>query len=103
MNKTDVLEKALYLIGTELVYLATPLNALLSSMGYVITPIDDKEEKESVNQDGAKCENCNYTLAQVAHTCPYKEDICGDYETICNCCDYCKIACGEYLILSDSF
>ena len=55
----------------------------------------NKVEKESVNQDGAKCENCNYTHAQVSHTCPYKEDICGDYETFCNCCNDCKIACGE--------
>lgn len=28
------------------------------------------------------------------HTCPYAEDIAGDYETLCNCCDNCQGECA---------
>ncbi len=27
------------------------------------------------------------------HACPYKEDVHGDIETACNCCDKCKQNC----------
>lgn len=32
---------------------------------------------------------------QDEHTCPYAEDIAGDSESLCNCCDYCTIQCAQ--------
>lgn len=29
-----------------------------------------------------------------SHTCPFKEEINGDSETECNCCDDCKHQCA---------
>ena len=29
------------------------------------------------------------------HTCPYKEDINDDSETICNCCSVCRKNCAD--------
>jgi hypothetical protein len=40
-----------------------------------------------------KCQQCKIDPGTDAHTCPYKEDIKGDYETKCNCCDDCKRQC----------
>lgn len=37
---------------------------------------------------------CNPNLAD-EHTCPYKEDIDGDYETLCSCCDFCIRNCMD--------
>lgn len=28
------------------------------------------------------------------HTCPYSEDIDGDFETLCTCCDRCSDECA---------
>lgn len=28
------------------------------------------------------------------HTCPYSEDINGNYETLCNCCSECSNQCA---------
>jgi hypothetical protein len=27
------------------------------------------------------------------HTCPYREDVNGDYDTLCHCCSYCQRQC----------
>jgi len=32
-------------------------------------------------------------VAAKAHICPYAEDINGDSETLCNCCDTCVDYC----------
>jgi hypothetical protein len=29
-----------------------------------------------------------------SHTCPFAEDIHGDSESLCNCCDYCTHECA---------
>jgi hypothetical protein len=29
------------------------------------------------------------------HTCPYDEDINGDSESMCHCCDYCGNQCAQ--------
>lgn len=31
--------------------------------------------------------------AEEEHTCPYSEDIAGDFETLCNCCVECQNSC----------
>jgi hypothetical protein len=41
-----------------------------------------------------KCQNCAKNPAQLKHTCPYAEEICGDRETLCNCCDDCTYQCA---------
>ena len=28
------------------------------------------------------------------HTCPYQEDVNGDSESLCNCCDECTQECA---------
>lgn len=57
---------------------------------------------------GNNIEQCNYldgimppyntnckcgNPAEDLHTCPYSEDIYGDSETLCNCCDDCEHNC----------
>ena len=40
------------------------------------------------------CENCGKQPAEELHTCPYKEDIDGDYISLCNCCEDCQYLCS---------
>jgi hypothetical protein len=43
-----------------------------------------------------RCESCNKHFSSTTlHTCPYKEDIDGDYNTLCNCCDVCLGNCTD--------
>lgn len=44
-----------------------------------------------LNDPENKCECGNETSS--LHSCPYKIDIYGDYETQCNCCEYCRSEC----------
>lgn len=47
--------------------------------------------KEDNVEDICKCGND----ADDLHTCPYKEDINGDYESLCNCCSACRNECAK--------
>lgn len=42
--------------------------------------------------DDVKCE-CGDN-AQPRHSCPYREEIRDDWETLCNCCDSCTRECA---------
>lgn len=44
--------------------------------------------------DNEKCQQCGRPVSGEAHTCPYKEDIHDDSETLCNCCDDCAYECA---------
>lgn len=37
--------------------------------------------------------SCSNLKTKEPHTCPYAEEIGGDYETLCNCCDDCQGEC----------
>lgn len=39
------------------------------------------------------CESCKGPTDPVKYTCPYQEDVNGNYETLCNCCDSCQQNC----------
>lgn len=41
-------------------------------------------------ENGTKCDN----PAQAAHPCPFREDILGDEDTQCTCCDDCAHECA---------
>ena len=41
-----------------------------------------------------KCQQCGRNDANKVHTCPYQEDINGDYRSLCNCCDDCTNECA---------
>ena len=41
-----------------------------------------------------KCQSCKKNPAQPKHTCPYAEEIGGDSESMCNCCDDCTYQCA---------
>tara|TARA_R110000868_G_scaffold403104_1_gene679989 strand:- start:289 stop:486 length:198 start_codon:yes stop_codon:yes gene_type:complete len=43
--------------------------------------------------DSGKCSVCKINEAQSKHTCPYKEDIYNDIDSLCNCCSNCKHEC----------
>ena len=45
----------------------------------------DKEEK--------MCK-CGKNPAEEPHTCPYAEEIGGDSETLCTCCEDCRYECA---------
>ena len=38
---------------------------------------------------------CTAFEACAPHTCPYAEEIAGDYETLCTCCDECETQCCQ--------
>lgn len=44
---------------------------------------------------GDKCQMCKQNHAEELHSCPYAEDINGDYDTLCNCCHECSRQCAE--------
>lgn len=53
-------------------------------------PDDHLDEQPPVTE---LCPHCNINPALPPHTCPYKEEINGDYE-ICTCCDDCAQRCA---------
>jgi len=44
--------------------------------------------------DERACQGCGGAAAEHEHTCPYNEDIHGDYVTTCNCCEGCQRECA---------
>ena len=40
------------------------------------------------------CPRCGKRPAQPPHTCPYAEEIHGDRETLCECCEECEKQCA---------
>ena len=42
------------------------------------------------------CDVDNYcdNEPKAPHTCPYREDVYGDYTTKCTCCDECRKQCA---------
>jgi hypothetical protein len=40
-----------------------------------------------------RCECCNDLVTGKMHICPFREDIHGDSETLCNCCGDCEHQC----------
>lgn len=48
-----------------------------------------------MDQDDALCD-CDTQVGKITpHTCPYREDIYDDRETLCRCCPYCRAQCAE--------
>lgn len=41
-----------------------------------------------------KVDKCTCADGGDEHTCPYAEEIHNDYESLCNCCDYCQQQCA---------
>lgn len=48
--------------------------------------------KEVVVDDGSHCVCGKCEIEE--HTCPFGEEIHGDYESLCNCCAYCCQQCA---------
>ncbi len=48
-------------------------------------------EEDEILQGLCRCGSQGEDL----HTCPYSEDISGDYETLCNCCSECQYQCCQ--------
>ena len=42
-------------------------------------------------QDKCKCGHDGSPM----HTCPYKEDVNDDKESLCNCCRVCELNCRD--------
>lgn len=40
------------------------------------------------------CEHCHRGEVQGENTCPYKEEINGDSESLCTCCEDCRYNCA---------
>lgn len=45
--------------------------------------------------DPELCEVCHVNPAEPPHTCPYAEDIGGDSDTLCTCCQDCEGECAQ--------
>lgn len=41
-----------------------------------------------------KCSKCKVNDAQLEHTCPYKEEMRDDSDSLCDCCDDCAHECA---------
>jgi len=41
------------------------------------------------------CERCEKNPTSDPHTCPYAEDVDGDSEFTCTCCDACTYECAN--------
>lgn len=41
------------------------------------------------------CDKCGENASNDKHTCPYKEDVFRNDESLCNCCDECTYECFE--------
>jgi len=50
------------------------------------TPIKEVEEEKMCK--------CRKNPAAEPHTCPYAEEINGDSETLCTCCEDCQYECA---------
>ena len=50
------------------------------------------ENKEVIVDDGSKCVCGSDGLEE--HSCPFSEEIHGDYDSVCNCCSYCTHQCA---------
>jgi len=55
-----------------------------------VAPPENKEEPKNMCGGYGNCQNA----AQGDHTCPFSEEIHGDCETTCNCCDDCQHECA---------
>lgn len=51
------------------------------------------EHIERLKAQESKCQKCG-NKAQPMHPCPYRSDIDGDNETMCNCCEECQHECA---------
>lgn len=47
-----------------------------------------------MSEDVTLCRRCKSNTAKESHGCPYAEDIGGDYDTKCDCCDDCEHQCA---------
>lgn len=52
-----------------------------------------EEALNSSNNQKSTCSNCGKNPADEQHICPYRQDIDGDEETLCNCCISCTNEC----------
>jgi hypothetical protein len=41
-----------------------------------------------------KC-TCETEYGEYEHTCPFSEEINGDSESLCTCCEYCTHQCAQ--------
>jgi hypothetical protein len=56
-----------------------------------VEPEETKPEEATPEDSRCAC-GC---AGDLAHPCPYKEEICGDSETLCVCCGHCWWACAD--------
>jgi len=40
-----------------------------------------------------KCPRCKERPVEAPHTCPYNEEINGDFTSLCDCCEACTHEC----------
>jgi len=50
---------------------------------------------DTLNEKVKLCSSCNKNPANELHICPYAEDIDGDSESKCDCCDECWGNCAD--------
>lgn len=53
---------------------------------------------ESIEIDPKSEDNtsgCTCSSSEEAHTCPYKEEINQDFDTLCTCCAECQYQCCQ--------
>lgn len=62
----------------------------MNAMETILTFSEEDEAKGKTLVISCNCGN----EGEAEHCCPYKEDIHGDSETLCNCCSECQHQCA---------
>ena len=58
-------------------------------------PLDNSQHDAKLPvSSSAVCSVCQSKPAQEPHTCPFAEEIHGDSESLCDCCDDCMHQCS---------
>lgn len=74
-------------VSTDILYLQAKVEILKEFRDfYDEVPGRISPSKHSQNKD--ECKQCG-GIGIAPHTCPYAEDIKGDYDTLCTCCEDC--------------
>lgn len=53
-----------------------------------------------MHKETKKCSVCKKNAAQEEHTCPFREDVNDDHDSLCDCCDECEQNCCDNILIN---
>jgi hypothetical protein len=64
-------------------------------MNETIDPMDKLEAQINDRLSKGLCPSCGKKEKAEPHPCPYRQEICDDSETMCECCEECIQVCAD--------